>query len=214
MPMNNTADDESIFTSRKLCRSFLRDGNPVLDLDARLPEIKGAVCLNAYYRRLYRKLAAYCANKLAQDLPIRKQPLKLDLEYRVRLITPGLLSITLELIRRDGRAMPAARFGAVWSRSTGTPLMLRDFFPKTIGFRRRLRERIRSEALERLSSGFCLYDPRQADRAGRLFSPQDFFAVEQGLVLFFPPLTLGSASEGIPEFLLPWEPAGPMLPEF
>ena len=213
MPMKETNDEDPVLMTRKISRSFLHDGQAVLNLDARLPEIKGAVFLNSYYKRLFRQLAGYCAHELAPDLPVREHPLKLDLEYRVRLMTPGLLSLTLELIRRDGKPMPAARFGAVWSRSAGVMLPLRAFFPKKVGLRRRLQNRIRSEALERLSSGFCLYDPRQAERAGKLYSPQHFYASERGLVLFFPPLTLGSAAEGIPEFLLPWDPAGPLLPE-
>ncbi|MBO4676907.1 MAG: DUF3298 domain-containing protein [Oscillospiraceae bacterium] len=211
--MNETNGEGAILTSRRICRTFLRDGDPLLELDARLPEIKGAALMNAYYARLFRRLAGFCAEELVPDLPTRDDPLKLDLEYQVRLMTPGILSLTLELFRRDGRSIAAARFGAVWSRAAGVPLPLRAFFPKTVGLRRRLRSWIRAEALERLRSGFCLYDPRQADRAGSLFSPQNFYAAERGLVLFLPPLTLGSASEGIPEFLLPWDPAGPRLPE-
>ena len=211
--MKETNGEEEIITTRRIRRSFLRDGNTVLDLDARLPEIKGAVLMNAYYNRLLRRLAGFCAEELVPDLPTRDHPLKLDLEYQVRLMTPWILSLTLELFRRDGRSIPAARFGAVWSRTTGVPLPLRAFFPKAAGLRRRLRNWIRSEALDRLHSGFCLYDPRQAKQAGSLFSPQNFYASDRGLVLFLPPLTLGSASEGIPEFLLPWDPAGPRLPE-
>ena len=211
--MKETNDEEEIITTRRIRRSFLRDGNTVLDLDARLPEIKGAVLMNAYYNRLFRQLAGFCAEELVPDLPTQDHPLKLDLEYQVRLMTPGILSLTLELFRRNGRSIPAARFGTVWSRSAGVPLPLRAFFPKVVGLRRRLRGWIRSEALERLRSGFCLYDPRQAAQAGSLFSPQNFYVSDRGLVLFLPPLTLGSVSEGIPEFLLPWDPAGPRLPE-
>lgn len=210
----NEPEDESVFLmTRKLRRSYLREGKAVLDLEAEIPERKGAVLLNAYYGRLFRQLAGYCAEELVPDLPDRAQPLKLSLAYQVRLITPSLLSLTLDLVRRDDRAMPAARFGTVWSRSAGVPIPLRAFFPKPMGLHRRLREWIRAQALERLDSGYCLYDPQQADRAGKLFSPHNFYAAERGLVLFFPPLTLGSAAEGIPEFLLPWDPAGPLPPE-
>lgn len=211
--MKEPVDDSGFLMTRKLCRSYLREGKAVLDLEAEIPELKGAVLLNAYYGRFFRQLAGYCAEELVPDLPEREQPLKLSLCCQVRLNTPSLLSLTLELLRRDGRTMPAARFGTVWSRSAGVPIPLRAFFPKPMGLHRRLREWIRSQALERLNSGYCLYDPQQADRAGRLFSPRNFYAAEKGLVLFFPPLTLGSAAEGIPEFLLPWDPDGPVPPE-
>ena len=134
MPMKETNDEDPVLMTRKISRSFLHDGQAVLNLDARLPEIKGAVFLNSYYKRLFRQLAGYCAHELAPDLPVREHPLKLDLEYRVRLMTPGLLSLTLELIRRDGRPMPAARFGAVWSRSAGVMLPLRAFSRKKSAF--------------------------------------------------------------------------------
>ena len=211
--MDRMNSEEQFLLTRRMCRSFLHEGNTVLDLDAKLPEIKGASLMNAYYRRLFRQLAGYCAEELAPDLPVREHPLKLDLTYRVRLVTPGLLSLTLELVRRDGRSIPAARFAAVWSRTTWVPLSLRAFFPNNAMFRRRLRKWLREEALNRLRSGSCLYEPRQAERAGRLFSPHNFYAAEEGLVLFFPPLTLGSISEDVPEFLLPWDPSGPRLPE-
>ncbi len=210
--MRVSIDEESIPLPRRLCRSFLRDGSPVLDLDAQLPEIKGAVLLNAYYDRFYRQLTGYIANSLVPDLPERGKPLQLSLDYQVRLATSALLSITLDLTRRDGRNMPAARFSSVWSRGCGMLLPLKAFFP-TYSAYRKLRSWIRSRALERLGSGYCLYDPHQADRADKLFSSENFYASEKGLVLFFPPLTLGGAAEGIPEFLLPWDPSGPILPE-
>ena len=213
MKLNGLADPELRLQTKPLSRSFLREGRAVLDLEAALPEAAGAAPMNAYYRRLYRKLTDYCERELVQALPGDLPPLKLSLEYNVRLLTPVLLSLTLELRRRDGRSMPAARFGAVWSRKSGAPLPLRAFFPGSPGYRRRLREWLRREALERLRSGYCLYDPQQAERAGRLYSPRHFYAAEKGLVLFFPPLTLGGAAEGIPEFCLPWDAAGPQLPE-
>ena len=213
MPTDGYAEGRDLIQTRKLSRCFLRGGKAVVDLKAQLPEIRGAVLLNAYYERFFRQLTEYCAKRLVPELPEREQPLELELTYQIRLITPSLLSLTLELIRRDGRTIPAARFGAVWSRSAGIPLSLRSFFPKPAGYRHRLRAWIRTQALERLRSGRCLYDPGQAVQADRLFSPRDFYAAEKGLVLFFPPLTLGSAAEGIPEFLLTWDPSGPILPE-
>ena len=211
--MNEPDEELGYLITRKLSRSILRDGKAVLMLEAELPEVRGAVFLNAYYGRLFRHLAGYCADRLVPELPDRAGPLELDLTYRVRLLTPALLSLTLELNRRDGRTMPAARFGAVWSRKTGFPLPMQAFFPKIHGFRRMIRQWVRTEALDRLSSGFCLFDPLQTEHADRLYSLQHFYASEQGLVLYFPPLTLGSAAEGIPEFLMPWDPAGPMQPE-
>lgn len=209
----NNGNSEPEIRGRRFDRCFLREGKPVIELTGELPEAPGAALLNAYYRRLYRRLAGYCARELISELPEREHPLRLCLEYHVRLITPALLSLTVELFRRDRHVMPAARFAAVWSRSSGTPLGLGSFFPRPSAAGRRLREWLTSEAVERLRSGRCLYDPRAAERAGRLFDPQNFFAAEKGLVLFFPPLTLGSAAEGIPEFLLPWDQAGPRMPE-
>ena len=213
MKLKGLADPELRLQTKPLSRSFLREGRTVLDLEAALPEAAGAAPINVYYRRLYRKLTDYCEKELVPALPEGLPPLKLSLEYRVRLLTPALLSLTLELRRLEGRSMPAARFAAVWSRNSGAPLPLRTFFPGSFGYRRRLRDWLRREALERLRSGYYLYDPQQAERAGRLFSPRHFYASEKGLVLFFPPLTLGSAAEGIPEFCLPWDAAGPHLPE-
>ena len=211
--MNEHEEENGHVLPRRLSRSFLRDGKAVLVLDGTLPEIRGSVCLNAYYGRLFRQLAGYCAEELVPELPELEEPIMLDLTYQVRLVTPVLMSLTLDLVRRDGRAMPAARFGTVWSRKTGFPLPIQAFFPKASGLRRRIRQWVRSEALERLGSGFCLYDPMQAEQADRLYSLQHFYAAERGLVLYFPPLTLGGAAEGIPEFLMPWGPAGPMQPE-
>ena len=213
MKLNGLADPELELTAKRESRSFQREGKTVLSLEAELPEAAGAAYLNAYYRRIYRQLTLYCERELVPALEPQLPPMKLGLEYRVRLLTPALLSLTMELRRRGARPITAARFGAVWNRADGMPLPLRAFFPRPFGYRHRLSLWLRGEALERLRSGWCLYDPRQAERAGRLFSPEHFYAAEKGLVLFFPPLTLGSAAEGIPEFCLPWDDAGPRLPE-
>ena len=213
MKLNGLSSPELTLRTRHTSRSFLREGRNVLSLEAGLPEVSGAAPMNAYYRRLFRRLADYCEGELLPELPEDQPPLLLKLDYRVTLLTPELLSLSLELHRRDGRPMPAARFAAVWSRSSGVPLPLRAFFPQPLGFRRQLREWLRGEALGRLRSGYCLYDPEQAERAGKLFFPRNFYAAEKGLVLFFPPLTLGSAAEGIPEFCLPWDEAGPRIPQ-
>lgn len=213
MKLNGLADPELCLRRKTLNRSFLREGRTVVSLEAELPEADGAAPLNAYYRRLYRKLTDYCASQLVPALPEDRPPLELELDCRVPLLTPGYLSLSLELRRRDLPALPAARFGAVWSRVSGVPLPLRSFFPHPLRYRKKLGQWLRNQAMERLRSGYCLYDPRMAERADRLYSPDHFYADEKGLILFFPPLTLGSAAEGIPEFCLPWDEAGPRLPE-
>ncbi len=213
MKRSGLGAQELSLQTRHASRSFLREGRNVLSLEAELPEVSGAAPMNAYYRRLYHKLAEFCDRELIPALPEDQPPLRLCLEYRVTLLTQELLSLSMELQRRDERSLPAARFAAVWSRSSGVPLPLRAFFPRPLGSRRKLREWLRAEALERLRSGYCLYDPEQAERAGRLFFPRNFYASEKGLVLFFPPLTLGCAAEGIPEFCLPWDEAGPRIPQ-
>ena len=202
---------ELLLQRRSLNRSFLREGRSVLSLEASVPELPGAVLMNAYYRKLYHRLLSYCEHELIPALPEDSPSLCLSLDYRVTLMTPALLSLIVELQRKDLRRLPAARFAAVWSRASGFPLPLRAFFPKAP--ERGLRDWLRAQALERLRSGYCLYDPQQADRAGKLFSPRNFYAAEKGLILFYPPLTLGSAAEGIPEFCLPWNEAGPRLPQ-
>ena len=189
---------------RSMHHSFLQEGRSVLDLEVQLPEAPGALFLNQYYRRFCRCLFRYCAERLIPVLPEDAQPLQLILEYRIRLLTASLLSLTLELHRRDLSTRPAAQFASVWSRESGMLLTLRSFFPGCPFYRRRVNEWLRREALARLDSGYCLYDPAQAERAGRLFRAQNFYAAEKGLVQFFPALTLGSAAEGIPEFCLPW----------
>lgn len=212
MKLNGLGLPDLRLMTRHTSRSFLREGRNVLSLEAELPEVNGASPMNAYYRRLFRQLAGFCDRELIPALPKEQPPLRLHLDYRVTLLTPELLSLSLELHRQEVRPIPAARFAAVWSRSSGVPLPLRAFFPNPLGTRRKLREWLREEALGRLRSGYCLYDPEQAERAGKLFSPRNFYAAEKGLVLFFPPLTLGSAAEGIPEFCLPWDEAGPCMP--
>ena len=55
--MNGMNGEGDVLSSRRICRTFLREGNTVLELDARLPEINGAAMMNAYYNRLFRRLA-------------------------------------------------------------------------------------------------------------------------------------------------------------
>ena len=198
--------------TKELLRRWPETGTPRLELRLALPQIPGAGRLNAWYCRLGRILCRYCEEELLPALPPETPGLRAELTWHGELVNESLLSLRCELCRVGPNRIPAARFGAVWSRQTGLPLPIGAFFPDTRRPVHRLRVLLRHEALQRAESGAYLYDPALAARAGRLYCSRDFYAARDGLHLFFPVLTLGAASEGIPDFFIPWGTHGARLP--
>lgn len=206
--------------AQRLNTVWKRNDRPVLQLTGVLPRFPDRKPLNAYYRRLERQLQDYCLKRLLPLLPEDAPVLTLRIGYETAFSSDRLLSITCDLQRlfRGTEAseavqqpgMPAARFAAVWDLPGGTPLPLKQFLRAGTG---RLRQLLAAEARSRLEAGQALYYPDCGTLARRCFSRDNFYIREDGIVLFYPPLTLGPKAEGIPQFFFPWSESWLKSPE-
>ena len=197
--------------AQRLNTVWKRENKPVLQLTGSLPRLPGHKRLNAYYRRLEQQLQQYCLKKLLPQLPPENPKLSLLLSFEPRFASQNLLSITCDLQRLFREAepgesalaagVPAARFAAVWDLGNDTPLPLKHFLASGKGC---LLRQLAEKAQSRLEGGQALYYPDCALRVRRCFSRDHYFIREDGIVFFYPPLTLGPKAEGIPQFFFPW----------
>lgn len=205
-------------------RQWTQDGFPVLTLRLSLPHSGGTARrlrrIDRCYLRFARCYESYCARFLlppataafhaavAAHRPF--DPWAAEAGYRLTLLTPELLSLTLELREpeADGTRL-CRRRGDTWDLRDGYPLALGDFFPRDPLPLRRLRRLAREELPHR--GGTLRPDWRlRLHTAGGAH----FYLTEAGLAFFYPMYALGDAALGIPEFLLPWEDTeGLSLPE-
>ena len=52
------------------------------------------------------------------------------------------------------------------------------------------------------------YLPEWRKAVRRRFNPQNYYLTEEGLAFFYPMYAIAPAAEGIPVFLMPYEPEG------
>lgn len=201
---------ELCLEQRRLNTVWKRESGPTLQLTGVLPSLQGCSPINAYYRRFQRKLEAYCRRELLPLLPEAGPDLTLVLSYRVHYASGQLLSITCDLHRLQREYDPAAvlppaaaaaRFAAVWDPETSSPVPLTRFL--AVG-RCHLLRQLALQARSRLDSGTTLFYPDCAVRIRRCFCSDNFYLREDGLVIFYPPLSLGPRAEGVPQFFFPW----------
>lgn len=220
--MNHTP---AIFSPQPLQRErqWTQEGIPLLSLRLTLPGGGGQDPrirrIDRCYARFARNYERYCARFLLpmaaaafRDAAERNRPFSpwvVTAAHRVTLLTPELLSLTLELTEPDAAAPLLRRRGDTWDLRDGYPLALHDFFPPDALPLRRLRRLARRE----LPQCGASLRPDWRLRLRTAASREHFYLTAEGLTFFYPMYALGGAELGIPEFFLPWDAAqGPALP--
>lgn len=181
----------------------------VLRLEASLPCLPGCRRFSAYYARLYRALGRFCRDILLPRLPEAAAPVTMCLGHTAHRAAPDLLQVTCTL-SCAGSAL--WRGAALWDTKIGFPLPLRSFFPGVRLLRARLSRQLLAEMDRRTGRGEAVYYADAARRVRRNLDMERYQLTPSGILLFFPLDCLGPLSEGLVEFLLPWDALGPDKP--
>lgn len=193
------------------------EDEPVLTLSLCLPEFgedgRSARRIGRYYTRMgelwkarwagtvYPRASAALQEARAASRPFR--PWAAELNYTVTLEEGDILSLYLEITERVGAARPlTVRCADTWDLTTGTPLFLGAFLPRPLRGKKRLLAELKAQAARRLEGGESLFFQDVEERVAAYFSPRRFYLTQDGIALFFPMLSLGSAAEGVPVFYL------------
>lgn len=199
-------------------RQWCVDGFPVLTLRLSLPSFAGddrrLRRIERCYARFGRCYERYCARFL---LPRAAEAFRLaaaanrpfalweaEGSFRVTLLTPQLLSLTLDTAEPDFEAAFRRRRGDTWDLRDGLPLALSDFFPDDPFPLRRGRAAARAALTDQIDE----LRPDWRLRLRTAAKGEHFYLTAEGLVFFYPMYALGGAALGIPEFLLPWGDGG------
>lgn len=152
---------------------------------------------------LYPRACAALAAAREQSRPF--DPWSAELNYKITLWRPPLLSLRLDVAERTGAGRPVlVRWGETWNLETGWPCPLHGFFPEKRRWKTQLIHRLQAEAGARLASGESLLDPDCGPVIARAFDPERFYLTEEGITVFYPLDLLGPYAEGIPAFSLPY----------
>lgn len=198
-------------------RTMKYEEEPVLSLSLRRPKIvddsRAGQRIERYYNRMEALWRARWEGTLYPRacqalLEARKasrpfQPWEASLTYVVTLEEDALLSLYEEATERGpSRRGFTLRFADTWDRQTGTPQPLSAFLPNAFHGKKKLLTELQSQTEARLNTGESLLFQDATDRVVQHFSPTRFYLTQNAVALFYPMLSLGSAAEGIPVFLL------------
>lgn len=194
------------------------EGEPVLSLSMTLPLPVGEGRADRKIARFYERtgelwkarwtgvLYARACDALADAREYSRpfQCWEAALTHQLPYETAETASICLDVTElRDSSRPLTVRSAETWDLSTGTPLPLSHFLPRSPHWRRAAVEEVQRQALERLQGGESLFYEDVEERVAAHFSPRHFYLTGDGPVVFYPMWSLGSPAEGIPVFLLP-----------
>ena len=191
---------------------IFRDGPAVLlTARAQWPRLQedcpGLRRINRYYEELARRwqkrwegpLLAQAKGEAGPETP----PWTAELSYHVTCLEEGFFSLYLDIAEDVGGPRPRRlRLGDVWTVPEGTPVSLRQLFPKERWWRGKVMEQVRRQAGQRLRAGEAVYYEDWPALVSRRFSPQRFYLTPEGPVIFYPMETVAPALEGFPSFAL------------
>ena len=136
-----------------------------------------------------------------------------QLDYTVTYQDNTLLSLYTQSQepRPSGRRF-LTRWGDTWDLATGYPLPLAAFFPPRSSWKKQLLTFAESEIKRQESLGIAQYHDDLRRRLRKAFNPTNYYLTAEGLVFFFPMLSIAPAAEGIPAFTVPYGQLGLRLP--
>lgn len=190
-------------------------GEPVLEVSLSWPEVEGKGLWNVrgYYRRLlegwerqwsrevYWCACADLAQKRAASRPF--VPWRARLSGQVTRQDEQLFSIAMLVQEEHGdRRFLEYRWGDTWRQEDGSPVGLKELFPKNRRWRRLLLQQAEEAAQRARSQGICL-DPELKGPLRRWLSARRFALTEDGLLLYYPQCTLAPGVEGAVTLQLP-----------
>lgn len=202
-------------------REWTVDGIPVLTARITLPRPTGPETritrrIRRYYRTQCGAYLRYCEGQLfpmaaaayraalAASAPLPH--LTATLTYRVTYNEGGLWSLYTQTSEPepDGHRL-LRRWGDTWDLRTGYPASLSRFVSAR-GRKRRLTTLAAQEIQRQEAAGFAQYLPGWRRRLRKYFNPMNFYLTAEGLAFFYPMYAIAPAAEGIPTFLVPFEP--------
>ena len=201
------------------------EGIPALTAEVSLPRpepLSDRVSrrIHRYYQAQCRAFLRYCESWLLPQAAAEYQaalassgPLpefKAELSYQVTYQQDGLWSLYTQSKEDTGPGpVFVTRRGDTWDLREGYPVPLRDFFPKGMGWKKRLLSLAAEEIDRRTRAGMGQYHPEWRQALRRHFNPQNYYLTEEGLAFFYPMYALAPASQGISVFLLPYGEEAP-----
>lgn len=209
-------------------RVWTADEIPVLTAQLSLPEplskdTRTARRLGRYYRLQQRSWLRYCEHWLLPQAEAEyraalaaSRPLpcfQANLDYTVTYQDGPLLSLCTQSREstRSGKQLLIRR-SDTWDLDRGYPLPLAAFFPPRSSWKKQLLTFAETEIRRQESLGIARYHDDLRRRLRRAFNPMNFYLTAEGLVFFFPMLSIAPAAEGIPAFTVPYGQLGLRLP--
>jgi len=209
-------------------RVWTADEIPILTAQLSLPEFpakdtRTARRFSRYYQLQQRVWLRYCEHWLLPQAETeyhsalaasRPLPcLQAELDYTVTYQEGSLLSLYTQSREPtpSGRRLLIRR-GDTWDLKTGYPLPSAAFFPPRSSWKKQLLAFAESEIKRQEALGIARYHDDLRRRLRKSFNPMNYYLTAEGLVFFFPMLSIAPAAEGIPAFTVPYGQFGLRLP--
>jgi hypothetical protein len=179
--------------------------------------------LNALYRtkavtyqktsvmKLYQMAMVDYEHSVANNFPIHQY--EAYVAYTVSYNQNCALSIYFDQYEYTGGAHGlTVRTSDTWDLSKSRRMELSDFFPDRSEVKEFLISNINQQITEQISSGNTMFFDDYRKLTENTFKMNNFYLVEEGLVIYFQQYDIAPYSSGLPTFLIPYGPGGAVTP--
>ncbi len=202
---------------------FLFEGKPAVSVDTSVFQLEGKPSsratrrIDAHYRLYERFLHAYARHRLGR----RSQGFEgtdqtaadLHVDHRVTYAKGGLLSLYHDHTERVGDSRsPVTRTADTWRLKKGTPVSLRQLCGKKKDVRKLVRLLVGKAEQARAQQGVPYIVPLK-QHLKRHFCEDQFYLTDEGLAIFWRPMTIAPPELGCPVILVGYDELGLQLPD-
>ncbi|MEM1483905.1 DUF3298 and DUF4163 domain-containing protein [Oscillospiraceae bacterium PP1C4] len=177
--------------------------------------------INLYYRTNALAFELYCRTKLFK-MAVEQYEYSVDNNYPVHeyeaLQTYEItyqqdcvVSLYFDRYEYTGGAHGnTVRNSDTWNLQSGRRITLSQMFPPSVNYKTYLIQTITKQIEEQIKNGNDIYFENYEENVANSFNENSFYLTREGVVIYFQQYEIAPYASGIPQFLIPYSPKGPI----
>jgi len=160
---------------------------------------------------LYQMAMAEYEYSVAHGYPVRE--FEAYVNYEVPYNLNCALSLYFEQYEYSGGAHGlTVRNSDTWDLKRSRRMDLSDFYPNNSNYKDELINNIIAQIDSQIADGSGMYFENYKQLVSDTFKPNSFFLTPEGLAIYFQQYDIAPYASGLPTFIVPYDPDGPVQP--